>query len=176
MNNVSPPGIDVARSAQADTHTLQSVSNANVPDLPTQIGTYLSDRDGGNATVASSAANKTLINIWTGLEQLTSVWQTAITGGSNDPQQQAIAGVQIMLSSLTTSLSWLTTSSTAAKPDFALVTIPRGDLVPQTARIANNNTDNIALFKTLTNFYNNGLKTVANSLSGSTVYLLDAES
>lgn len=44
----------------------QSITYATSPDIPGQIGAYLGDRDGNNATVQAASRNKTLVTVWAG--------------------------------------------------------------------------------------------------------------
>lgn len=107
-----------------------------------------------------------------------SVWQQAIAQTGSDPQTVVMPVVQSLVATLATSLSWLMPSdgSQDARPDFAIITLPQGDLLPQTAGLAQNNTDHINLLKSMTTAYNTGLsEVVASSLNKTTVYLLNGQ-
>lgn len=136
----------------------------------------MGDLNNANATVAATAAHKALVTVWAGMDELVQVWQSAINSNPNDPQTPALGDVQEMLATLNTTLRWLIPTGATPAPDFVLITLPRGDLLPATARMALNNTGYINVFRNMTTAFNNGLGEVAQSLSSSTtVYTLAAD-
>jgi hypothetical protein len=160
--------------------------------LPAQIASYLGELNNGNATVAATINNKALITVWAGkhlsmihryddrlaeisaigMDELVSIWQSAISAAPGDPQTPALAEVRSMVSTLNSTLRWLLPATGTPLPDFVLI----GDILPQTARLAMNNTGYINVFKNMTAAYNVGLGQVAESLSATTsVYALEAD-
>lgn len=159
----------------AKTYPLQTVSTFQAPDFPAQVASYLGDLNNANATVAATAAHKALVTVWAGMDELVQIWESAISSNPGDPQTPALADVQSMLSTMNTTLRWLLPTTGASSPDFVLIALPRGDLLPQTSRLALNNTGYVNVFRNMTVSFNAGLAEVAKSLSASTtVYTLDA--
>lgn len=115
------------------------------------------------------------MTVWAGMDELVQIWESAIASNSGDPQTPALADVRSMLSTMNTTLRWLLPTAGTPAPDFVLIALPRGDLLPQTSRLALNNTGFVNVFRNMTTAFNNGLAEVAQSLSASTtVYTLDA--
>lgn len=110
------------------------------------------------------------------MEELTTVWQNAMSANPGDPQSPALASVQEMVSTLNNTIRWLIPATGTGVPDFVMITLPRGDILPQTHRLASNNTGFVNVFRNMTNAYNAGILSVAESLSRlTTVYTLDAD-
>lgn len=112
------------------------------------------------------------------MEQLVTVWQAAMGTNPDSVQATAQTGVDTMLSTVSNALGWLipaANSTTQAKPDFAIVTLPQGNLVPEIAYLANYNSDYISVFRNLTDYYNQGLNNLAKVLGSTTVYNLNGE-
>ena len=109
------------------------------------------------------------------MEQLVTVWQAAMGSNPDSIQATAQAGADLMLATLSTSLGWCMPNSSAAQnqPDFALISLPQGDLLPEISGLAGNNS--ISTFKSLVSYYNNGLPNVAAKLNSTTVYTLSAD-
>lgn len=112
------------------------------------------------------------------MEELVTAWQAAISANPAAPSEMATASVQGMLATLTSALSWMIAadSTPQTRPDYALFSLPSGDLLPQTARLAGNNTLFIETIKAMTDNFNAGLQNIAASLSSTSVYILDAHS
>lgn len=109
------------------------------------------------------------------MDELVQIWESAISSTPGDPQTPALADVRAMLSTMNTTLRWMIPTTGAPSPDFVLIALPRGDILPQTSRLALNNTGYINVFRNMTSAFNTGLSEVAQSLSTSTtVYTLDA--
>lgn len=160
----------------ADFFHLQSISTFQAPDLPAQVADYLGELNNGNATVAATAAHKSLVTVWAGMDELVQIWESAISSNPGDPQTPAMADVQSMLTTMNTTLRWLLPTTGTPAPDFVLITLPPGDILPQTARLALNNTGYVNVFKNMTTAFNAGLVDVAQSLSTTTtVYTLAAD-
>lgn len=160
----------------SDTAFPQTLNNLQAPDLGAQVASYLGDLNNGNGTVTATAAHKALITVWAGMDELVQIWESAISSDPGDPQTPALANVRSMLGTMNTTLRWLIPTTGTPAPDFVLITLPRGDILPQTSRLALNNTGYISVFKNMTSAFNTGLGEVAQGLSTSTtVYTLAAD-
>ena len=166
---------------------------APIPDVPQQVSSYLGDLNNGNATVAATSSNKTLVTFWggrvslqnlktsaesaAGMEQLMTVWEAAIGSNPENVQATATAGIDTMVASISVALSWLISASPNVKnrPDFALISLPQGDLLPEIASLAGNNASLISIFKNLSSHFNDGLANVAAALNSTAVYTLNAD-
>jgi hypothetical protein len=111
------------------------------------------------------------------MEQLVTIWQAAMGTNPNDVLGAATVGVDSMLSTLGTSLSWLIPAAPTNHPlpDFALVSLPQGNLLPEIQSLAGNNQNLVDIFQNLTDHFNNGLAGVAAALNATTVFTFNAE-
>ena len=138
----------------------------------------MSDLDGGNLTVTASGNSKTLVTVWAGIEELVAIWEASVAANPTNPGTAAIAGVQAMLATLATTLSWLIASDSTDqnRPDFVLFTLPSADVLPDSSRIDKTNALFTSTFENMTSTFNSGLTTVAERLNNTSVFALNAQS
>lgn len=111
------------------------------------------------------------------MEEIVTIWQAAISANPGNPEPYAIGLVQRMLSSMSTCLNWLIPdkATSDARPDFALLSLPQGDLLPEASGLGSGNAFYIAVLKNMTLAFNNGLSQVATNLNRSTVHIMSIQ-
>ena len=105
------------------------------------------------------------------------VWQAAVSANPTDPMSYASGVIQRMLSSISESLKWtIAADATAdARPDFALLTLPEGELLPQAIAIAGDRIQNLDVLMNMTTTYNDGMAGIASVLNSTKVHVLSTQ-
>jgi hypothetical protein len=100
-------------------------SPAGLPDLTTQVGTFLSDA-GQNASVFSNS--RTLVTVWTGLDSLVQLWNNNLNGDTSGEAPLVTQLTGLVATQLQTIRN--ATIFAATPPTVLFITLPPAETSP----------------------------------------------
>ncbi|KAI5478685.1 hypothetical protein MNV49_004712 [Pseudohyphozyma bogoriensis] len=159
---IAPSGTttDQINMAYAGAMVDNSIDWAKVPDVKTQMTTFLSNLTSGSIP-SLPTGSKTLIAVWIGINPILDTYTTWASGTlTSSGTQSGLNNMNHTVSSLLSSLSSLRTSLVSSGVDATFLVLPNPpvELLPYAVYTAGGNAAKLAFFKNLAKRFNAVLK------------------